>query len=94
MVAMILIVYLLLNIRHYSSIKILFNNYDVFILELCCYCVQFCQFTIRTAYRTYFLVSYICITLTLLLLVCDYDVLQCKHVHVLNPHSLICYACP
>ena len=34
------IVYHLLNISHYSSIKILCNNYDVFILELCRYCVQ------------------------------------------------------
>ena len=58
-----------------------------------------CYYTFRTLeiLENLFLVSY---TLYLyysepfLQLVCDYDVLQCKHVHVLNPHSLICYACP
>ena len=33
------IVYHLLNIRHYSTIKILCYNYDVFILQLRFYCV-------------------------------------------------------
>ena len=40
MVTMILYCVPFLNISHYSSIKMLCNNYNVFILELCRYCVQ------------------------------------------------------